>query len=145
MSKSRNAHKIIFLIRSLELGGAERVFTTYVNNVKIIKPIVLLHRLEIAPQNRLEPYINYSEVLRPSHPWRLARREKRFCDFPRYGGSDSFVDLAMSRLPIIERFFEALQIRKVAHQTDCRVVSSFMLKSNRVAIFTKLFFAPQLR
>ena len=141
----RNSHKIVFLIRSLELGGAERVFTTYVNNVRKIKPIVLLHRPVIAPQNHLKPYIYCSEILKPSHPWKLFKREKRFCDASRNGGNINFINLALSRLPIIERLFEAYQIRKVAYQMNCRVVSSFMLKSNRVAIFTKLFFAPQLR
>ncbi len=122
-SRRTDRPKVMFLIRSLELGGAERVFATLVNNLIRFDPVVLLHDEIIAPPNRLRDTIPYSGVLPESRSTREAR----------------------TTFDVAQRFREARRIRQLTDREGCRILSSFLLKSNRVAVFTKLFFAPDLK
>ena len=145
MAENRIRQRVFFLIRSLEVGGAERIFSTYVNNTSGIEPVVLLHRNIIAVQNQLKTDIPCSEILPETHLWRRIGRGKPILSAEPVKKNHSKLEKFMTRLPVLERFFEGLQIRKIAKQHKCSVISSFMLKSNRVAVFTKLFFARSLR
>ncbi|MBW2412530.1 MAG: glycosyltransferase [Deltaproteobacteria bacterium] len=145
MAENRRRQRVLFLIRNLDVGGAERIFSTYVNNTLNIEPVVLLHRNIIAPGNRLNAHIPCSEILPESHPWRRLGRSMPLPLAESGKKNRSRLEEIMARLPVMERFFEGLQIRKIARQHKCRVISSFMLKSNRVAVFTKLFLARSLR
>ncbi|MFH1279199.1 MAG: glycosyltransferase [Candidatus Eisenbacteria bacterium] len=120
--------RVLFLIPTLEYGGAERVFATYVNRARAIAPSVLLHRGLIAPPHHPSPGIPLSFLL-PAEP-----RSKRDRFWSRW-----------ERFPLLARIREAWLIRKAAGRQRCPVVSSFLLKSTRVAVFAKIFFAPRLR
>ena len=145
MAENRIGRRVLFLIRNLDVGGAERIFSTYVNNILTFEPVVLLHRNIIASQNQIKPDIPCFEILPESHPWRRMGRGMPILAAEPGKENPRRMERILARLPVLERFFEGLQIRKIAKQYECGVISSFMLKSNRVAVFTKLFFARSLR
>ncbi len=113
--------KTIFLIRSLEAGGAERVFATYVDSLRAYEPLVVLHDpiidrgFEVSPRVTIRPIIENSRLRR-----------------------------ALALVPPVAKVVEAWLLARIARQSGARVIVSFLFKSNRVAILTKRLFARDL-
>lgn len=114
--------KTIFLIRSLEAGGAERVFATYVDALRAHEPLVVLHDPIVDRGFEISDRI----VARPIIVNRLVRRLLGFA-------------------PPLAKVVEAWCLAKIAREAQAKVIVSFLFKSNRVAILTKRLFARDLR
>ncbi|NNE07029.1 MAG: glycosyltransferase, partial [Gemmatimonadetes bacterium] len=113
--------KAIFLIRSLEAGGAERVFATYVDALRSYDPLVVLHDPIVDRGFEVPPRITMRPIIRN----RLVRRTLGF-------------------VPPVAKIVEAWLLARIARQSGARVIVSFLFKSNRVAILTKRLFAHDL-
>jgi len=127
------------------MGGAERVYVNYINHVEGIEPIALLHKREIVPSNELRteiPCFDLSSMIvsaNQTNPLCL-----RYFGIERGAVSDCLYRV-FSRFRFISRLIEAYRIKAVAEQLDCFTVSSFLNKSNKVALISKALFSRRLR
>ena len=134
--------RIIFLIRNLLVGGAERVFVHYVNELSQSQPVPLL----IEPEGDLLrllrpdlPVLTLSSAIpitRPvTRPSRTAAEDDRF-DPKRQ------VWIGKSMLWILK---EAQQLADIARTTDSSAVTSFLMRPHIIALLAKLLFNRRLR
>ncbi|MBN1826680.1 MAG: glycosyltransferase [Candidatus Eisenbacteria bacterium] len=100
----------------------------YVNHMVAIEPVPVLQAPIVSEGNRLRKGL----VARAS------------LDGGGEGGVSAGLRRVLSRLPLLERLVEARRIARIARREECRLLCSFLLKSNRVAALAKLFFLSDL-
>ncbi len=143
--EGRVPRKVIFLIPNLMMGGAERVFTNYINHMEGIEPIALLHRREIVPANELRADIPCFDLSSPiAYTNNKSPLWLRCFGFERGVISDCLYRV-FGHYRFIARLIEAYRIKFVAEQLDCFIVSSFLNQSNKVALLAKVLFSRRLR
>lgn len=143
--KRKSSQKVLFLIPDLAMGGAERVFVNYINHMEGIEPIALLHRRDIVPSNKLRAEIPCFDL-----SLKIVSANQKSPHWLRYFGLDQgvisdFLYRAFGRYRFISRLIEAYRIKTVAEQLDCFTVSSFLNKSNKVVLISKVLFTRRLR
>lgn len=131
--------RVAFLARDLVMGGAERAYLHYVNHLETLGPIAVLGRRDGALLDELRADIPLFDLsMRASPDARgLTGADRGHTGVDAPGG---FTPASLLRL-----VNEGRRLRHVLRITDCRVVSSFLMRSHIIALLTKLVLDPELR
>ena len=119
----------LYLTRNLLIGGAERVFVTYVNNAHSVKPVVALLERKGGLLGELSPGVSLlSRVDRTTAPSVAANLA---LEIP----GETFVRLGL----------ECRWLRRVIRQSGAVVTSSFLMRAHIVALMTKILLLPRMK
>ncbi len=132
---------VLFLIHDLRLGGAERVFLSYVQNVEAVEAIPVLVRRRVEILDGVDPRAVLD--LETAHPGR-ARDDPGLPGPMGDGGRRRFASGWWAPAPLA-LLLKALRLRRLVRRSGARTVSTFLHKSHAIALCTKLLLDRSLR
>lgn len=125
------------------MGGAERSFVNFVNHLQRVRPAVVLIEPTGDLLGELNPELElFSLDGREPRSLLAAERQAVIPAVPQRPRGRPRGQMLLE-LPGLLR--KARRLARLARATDCRVVSTFLNRSNTIALLSKFLFAPSLR
>jgi glycosyltransferase involved in cell wall biosynthesis len=134
---------VLFLINDLRMGGAERSFVNFVNHLQRVRPAVVLIEPTGDLLGELNPELELFS-LDGREPTSLLAAERQAV-IPAVPHTRRGRPRGQMLLELPGLLRKARRLARLARVTDCRVISTFLNRSNTIALLSKFLFAPSLR
>lgn len=130
---------VVFLARDLNVGGAERVFTNYVNFSEAVRPVVALRRREGGLLGDLDPAVPLFDLTASGS---VGSPEG---SFPSEASVSPAAPTGVTVRSLAQVLQECYRLRRITRLTGCRMVSSFLMRSHIIALLTKRWLDSDLQ
>jgi glycosyltransferase involved in cell wall biosynthesis len=134
--------KILFLIKKLVDGGAERVFVNYVRHARSVQPVVVLNNSAGRMYSQLPENSCIEFLGRNDGPGAATGASRGFHARLRRTRAGRYRDMVFQALRIL---VYSWRLARIAKRTGATVVSCFLMESHLVGLLAKLLFQKNLR